>query len=161
MYFSKTLHNCFIINKKSLCAGHAKKFLCNLYTTYKLKETLSIYWLFADRFFFLRKNHKKYYTNMTNQSQDITEKHRKRQLPLLKWKQTFRDTVSQYPQKRKNITQQAFALVKTCWRCLQCNNFSSSKTSWKPLQDIFQMSRQTKSCYASLWAKQTTVLWSH
>ena len=31
---------------------------------------------------------------MTSKSQKITERHRQRQLPLLKFKQTFRDTVA-------------------------------------------------------------------
>ena len=40
---------------------------------------------------------------MTNQLQDLTEKHRQRQLLVLKCKQTFRVTVAQYPRIRKNI----------------------------------------------------------
>ena len=39
---------------------------------------------------------------MTNQLQDITEKHWQQQLPLLKCK-TFHDTVAQYPGRRKYI----------------------------------------------------------
>ena len=31
---------------------------------------------------------------MTNQLQDITEKHYQRELPLLNYRQTFRDTVT-------------------------------------------------------------------
>ena len=38
---------------------------------------------------------------MGNQWQNITEKHWQRQLPLLKCNQTFRDTVTQYPRRKK------------------------------------------------------------
>ena len=52
-------------------------------------------------FFIFKRNHEKYYIKMGNQWQNITEKHWQRQLPLLKCNQTFRDTVTQYPRRKK------------------------------------------------------------
>ena len=39
-------------------------------------------------------------------------------------------------------------VFKTSSRCLQRNNFSSSKTSWRCLQDVFKTSWKTKNWYA-------------
>ena len=39
-------------------------------------------------------------------------------------------------------------VFKTSSRCPQRNNFSSSKTSWRRLQDVFKTSGKTKNCYA-------------
>ena len=78
----------------------------SFYATYIPVINLKRPFLYSDYLqiasFFIRKNHEKYYTKMTPQSKDITEKHWQQQLPLLKWKQTFRDTVLQCPKKRKN-----------------------------------------------------------
>ena len=43
--------------------------------------------------FAIRMEHEKYYNKITNQSQNITEKHWQGQLLLLKCKQTFPDSV--------------------------------------------------------------------
>ena len=40
---------------------------------------------------------------MTNQSQDITDKHWQRQLLPLKCKQNFCDTIAWHPRRRNNI----------------------------------------------------------
>ena len=56
---------------------------------------------------------------------------------------------------------------KTSWRRFQHKNLSPFKTSGRRLtktssrRDIFKTSCKTRNCYASLWQKQTTVLWSH
>ena len=42
-----------------------------------------------------------------------------------------------FEQRNNHETSKHFLCCKTSWRLLQCNNFSSSKTSSRRLQDVF------------------------
>ena len=48
-------------------------------------------------------------------------------------------------------------VVKTAWRSVQSNKFSSSKLPWRSLQKPLE----DEQSYTSLWQKQATILWSH
>ena len=61
-------------------------------------------------------------------------------------------------------------VLKTSSTRLQCNNFTSSKTSWRRLEDVFKTSRKTswktKNCYAedvfkTSWRHVLKTSWRH
>ena len=56
---------------------------------------------FQVAFFVIRRESEKYYIKMTNQWQDIIEKHGKRQLPLLKYEKLFIVLLCNIPEEQK------------------------------------------------------------